>query len=123
MNNYRLIVGEDREPASIPNHARVGCCAKCNFTEYVVPDDEGRNVCVDSWACFTRVVWNYRTEVRADLVMELDSLCDKHLFSWMGFRRVKPVTKPCSRCEEDRFAQEDPEALDATARAHFLIAD
>lgn len=84
----------------------LGCCALCNFHEWVVPNDEGRNVCEDTKTCQTQQIRNHEVAVRADLITEVKSLCDDHLASSWGFKRVKgeqawTFGRGCSRCAEE----------------------
>lgn len=85
---------------------RLGCCALCNFHEWVVPNEEGRNVCEDTETCQTQQIRNHEVAVRAELITEMKSLCDEHLASSWGFSRVKgerawTFVGGCARCAEE----------------------
>lgn len=95
-----------------PTHARIGVCALCNHTDWVAPGDEsvtttGRNICVSTQECNARVRYNHEVAARADLIMEICTLCDDHLLEGWGFVRTNGVTKShgsCHRCAEETLA-------------------
>lgn len=114
----------------IPTHARIGVCALCNYNDWVVYENHfsGRDICVDTAECAQRQAWSHDTEVRANLITEIRTLCANHLFGGWGFVRAEGVTPwegECARCAEARAEQEDEMAWERSGftRDDFTIGE